>query len=111
MEGVSSGQIGKAPAIICFAVPRTCTSVSQLNVSRFMELHDLEAQRSIQSGSRRRDSDVIRVCSLVCYRFGGAVPRRRFHVNVPTHLMDLVPAVCRRRGFAGSYQQRRREVS
>jgi hypothetical protein len=61
--------------------------MSQLNVSRFVELHDLAIQRNIQSGSPDWDLDEIRVCSLVCYRFTGApegaVLHSRFHVNVP----------------------------
>ena len=62
--------------------------MSQLNVSRFVELHDLTAECNIQSSSRDRDSDVVRACSLVCYRFTSTVlevlvPHGRFHVKVP----------------------------
>ena len=115
-KGASRRQIGKTPAIINLVVPWNCTSVSQLNVSRFVELDDLTAQHNIQSRSRDRDSNLIRVCSLVCDRFTdmaleGAVSRGRFHVNVPTKRMNLVPVVCRRRGRAKSYQQRRREAA
>jgi hypothetical protein len=116
MEGVSCGQIGKAPAIIDFAVPKSCTSVSQLNVSRSVELHDLAAQHNIQSSSHDRESNLIRVCSLVYDRFTdmaleGALSRGRFHVNAPIKTMNLVPVVCRRRGRAKSYQQQRREAA
>src|SRR5215472_4319553 len=49
-EGVSRGRIGKAPAIMGFAAPQNSASMSQLNVSRFVELHDLggSGQRPIQ---------------------------------------------------------------
>jgi hypothetical protein len=86
VEGVSRSQIGKAPTIISLAVPPKWTSMSQLNVSRFVKLHDLAAQRNIQSGGRDWDLNMIRVSSLVCYRFGaaeGRVLRGRFHASVP----------------------------
>jgi len=50
--------------------------MSQLKVSRFVELHDLAVQRNVQSSSRDRDLNVIRVRSLV------SVPDR-FHVYAP----------------------------
>ena len=39
--------------------------MSQLKVSRFVELHDLAVQRNVQSNSRDRDLNLIRVCSFV----------------------------------------------
>ena len=45
-------------------------------MSRFVELHDLAVQRNVQSSSRDRDLNVIRVRSLV------SVPDR-FHVYAP----------------------------
>ena len=65
-EGVSRGRIGKAPAIMGFAAPQNSASMSQLNVSRFVELHDLAAQGNAQSSIHGRDFNEIRVCSLVC---------------------------------------------
>jgi hypothetical protein len=47
--------------------------MSQLKVSRFVELDDLAVHRNVQSNSRDRDLNVIRVRSLV------SVPDR-FHV-------------------------------
>ena len=84
-EGASRSRVGKAPAIIGFAVLQNCTSMSRLNASRFVELYNLAVQRNIQSGSRDRDLNEIRVCSLVGYYFGTDDPvlRGRFHVTVP----------------------------
>jgi hypothetical protein len=48
-EGASACRIGKAPAIINFALPNRSTSMSRLNVSRMMKLNDPAAQCDIQS--------------------------------------------------------------
>ena len=64
-----------------FAAPQNCASMSQLNVSRFMEPHDLAAQGNVQSSIRGRDLNEVRVYSFVCYRFAG---RACFHVNAPS---------------------------
>ena len=113
-EGASRSRVGKAPAIIGFAVLQNCTSMSRLNASRFVELYNLAVQRNIQSGSRDRDLNEIRVCSLVSCYFAGTedpVLRGRFHVTVPHTALDLVPTVCRGRGRAKSYQHGRREAA
>ena len=60
--------------------------MSQLDALRFVELYNLAVQRNIQSGSRDRDLNEIRVCSLVSCYFAGTedpVLRGRFHVTVP----------------------------
>ena len=75
-KGESRHQIGKAPPIIVFAAPQNYASMSQLKVSRFVELDDLTVQRNVQSSNRDRDLNVIRVRSLV------SVPDR-FHVYAP----------------------------
>jgi len=99
MEGVGRIQIGKAPAIINLFVSENCTSVSRLNVSRFVELDDLAAQCNIQFSSRDRDCNVMRVCSLVCYLFTGMMLRGRFHLNAPlSHPKHGFAIVCRMRG-------------
>jgi len=88
--------------------------MSRLNASRFVELYNLAVQRNIQSGSRDRDLNEIRVCSLVSCYFAGTedpVLRGRFHVTVPHTALDLVPTVCRGRGRAKSYQHGRREAA
>src|SRR6516162_7630590 len=87
-KGESRHQIQKAPAIIIFAAPQNHTSIPQLKLPRFVELHDLAVQRNVQSSGRDRDLNEVRVCSLVCYRLAdtqGAV-LERFHVHAPiTH--------------------------
>jgi hypothetical protein len=76
----------------------------QLKLSRFVEFHDLVAQRNVQPNSRYRNINEVRVCSFVCQRLAS-------HVYAPIPKNTVAPAMCRTRGFAGSYQQRRREAA
>jgi hypothetical protein len=62
--------------------------MSQLNAPRFVELYNLAVQRDIQTGSRDRDLNEIRVCSLVgCYFAGTDDPgaARPFSCDRPPH--------------------------
>jgi len=46
-KGEGRHQIGEALPIIVFAAPRICASMPQLKLSRFVEIHDLAAQRNV----------------------------------------------------------------
>jgi hypothetical protein len=61
-------QIGEAPPIIVFAAPRICAPMPQLKLSRFVEIHDLAAQRNVQPNSYYRNINEVRVCSFVRQR-------------------------------------------
>src|SRR5215831_1104657 len=103
-KGEGCHQIGEAPPIIVFAAPGFCASMPQLKLSRFVEFHDLVAQRNVQPNSRYRNINEVRVCSFVCQRLAS-------HVYAPIPKNTVAPAMCRTRGFAGSYQQWRREAA
>jgi hypothetical protein len=69
-KGASRRRVGKAPAIINFALPSDSTSMSRLNVSRMMKLKDPAAQCDIQSVDSDGKLDDVWALILIRQRLG-----------------------------------------
>src|SRR6516162_1296739 len=68
----------EAPAVMVFAIPNNNTSISDLNVPRFVKRRNLAAQFDVQSVQGDWQFDDVGIFSLICSRFTATVELRFF---------------------------------
>src|SRR6516162_4125576 len=110
----------EAPAVMVFAIPNNNTSISDLNVPRFVKRRNLAAQLDVQSVQGDWQFDDVGILRLIRSRFTAAVKLRFFlklsHVmpsSARSHVCALVandyncgPLVALEAHFGFRFQQR-----